>query len=147
MYLVTRAQQKMVCGTMSDLFPHVVHSVTGGLFSFLIKRDSSVPSGFDERDVFRQGLKGSFKEPHWVGLWRRAHDTGAIVIADDGGDDLFKFLMNQTKTEARIQRCLYFSFIYMSKPPSCLQAVQCSKKMTDHPSALPQIDPGWQRPR
>lgn len=60
MHFVTRAQQKMVCGIMSDLLLHAVHCMTAGLFSFLIKRDSSVPSGFDERNVFRHGLKGSF---------------------------------------------------------------------------------------
>lgn len=128
MQFVTRVQRKMVWGIMSDLFPHVVHWMTGGLFSFLIKRDSSVPSGFEEWNVFRQGLKGSFKEPR-ASDSDAAHTTqGAIVITDDVRDLYFLFFGESDLNGSENTIALHFYLHITVTPHSCLHGQELHHK-------------------
>lgn len=104
--------------------------MTGGLFSFLIKRDSSAATGFEEWNVFRQGLKGSFKEPRGSDS-DAAHTTqGAIVITDDGGDLYFLFFgeSDLNGSENTSQLALYFYLHITVTPHSCLQGQELHNK-------------------
>lgn len=59
----------------------------------------------------------------------------------------FFFGESDQKTDARAQRRSCFSFIYMSRPLSCLRGQELQQNMSDHPLVGPQMDPGGRRPR
>lgn len=124
---------------------------------------------YDCRLVFFLDKEGFFSA---VGIWRaervptrlkrkflksgagptltpRIYDTGCHCECRRWRRDdlLFFFGESDQKTDARAQRRSRFSFIYMSRPLSCLRGQELQQNMSDHPLVGPQMDPGGRRPR